>query len=128
MKAYRKTIGFLSLALVFSLFVTTVCSVGFLSCPKVVSSEKEISSNDSESFPCHEPATEEPECQCSELGLEKNLDIFSSTVSTTPQKSDLLFYLSFFSPASPSLVYEKNQVSYYKDTSEIYSDSIRLLI
>lgn len=125
----KRTIRNLTLAVLCSLFLATICTAGLISCLKSFSGDQNFSTEELESLPCHtSDATEEPDCRCSEIGLEKDSHHFSNLVSAAPIKTDLLFYLSYLPRIATLDLASELSLFSLNDTAQIFSDSIRLLI
>ncbi|MBM9545432.1 hypothetical protein JWG40_00260 [Leptospira sp. 201903074] len=112
-----------------SMLVVTICTAGLISCPKTFSSDQNLSSDALESFPCHAgDAPDETDCRCSEIGLGNDSYNVAIALDVAPLKSDLLFYLSYLPlNAFIDFVIDRN-LSSITDTTEYFSDSVRLLI
>lgn len=117
------------MAVVCSMLVVTICSAGLISCPKSFSSDQTVTSDELESLPCHASDTaEETDCRCSEIGLGNDSYNAAITLGVAPLKSDLLFYVSYL-PLNVLIDFVSiRKLSSVTDTTEYFSDSVRLLI
>ncbi|XDD55038.1 hypothetical protein AB3N62_04305 [Leptospira sp. WS4.C2] len=125
----KRIIRVLTMAVVCSMLVATICTAGLISCPKLFSSAQTLTSDELESLPCHASDTaEETDCRCSEIGLGNDSYNAAITLGVAPLKSDLLFYVSYL-PLNVLIdfVIDRN-LSSVTDTTEYFSDSVRLLI
>ena len=118
-----------TMAVLGSMLVVTICTAGLISCPKTFSSHQNLSSDALESLPCHAgDAPDETDCRCSEIGLGNDSYNLTIILGVVPLKSDLLFYLSYRPLHSFIDFVIDRKLSSVTDTTEYFSDSVRLLI